>query len=118
MTTHKTAPTTIIAVLISRGDVGASSLFNQPFQLESIGRASTNVSLMELFPRRTFDDRNRRRAHPEKIFVRILDFDAHRKTLRDAHPVQFALHVRHTRGGQIDLAFGLHRPSDSLDFST
>src|SRR6266513_4772281 len=49
MTTHKTAPATMMAVLISRGYVGASSLFNQPIQLESIDRASTNVALIDYF---------------------------------------------------------------------
>src|SRR5882672_10270432 len=101
MITHKTTPPTMIAVRISRARVGASSRFNQPVQSESLGRASSNVALMELFPRRTFDDRNRRRAHAEKIFVGIFDFDANRKALRDAHPVQFAFNVRDTGGRQI-----------------
>src|SRR5215468_11102926 len=124
MITHKTTPPTTIAVRISRARVGASSRFNQPNQCESLAsepdwrNASTNVALMELFRRWTFDDRDRGRAHTEKILVRIFDFDPNREALRDAHPVQFAFHVRHSRGRQIDLAFGLHGPTDSLHFST
>src|ERR1700731_1732570 len=55
MITHKTAPATMIAVLILRALVGASSRFNQPIQSESLGSepdwrcASRNVALMELF---------------------------------------------------------------------
>src|SRR5262249_10821693 len=98
MITQSTTPTTSIAVLRSRKGSGASSCLSQPIQSESIGRASRNVVLMELFGRRTLDDRDRGRAHAEKILVRIFDFDAHGKTLRDAHPVQLALHVRHARG--------------------
>src|SRR5262249_11227606 len=117
MMTQSTTPATRIAVLISRKRVGASSRLNQPTQSESIGRASRNVALMELFRRRTFDDRDRGRAHTEKILVGIFDFDAHRKTLRDADPVQFALHIRHAGGRQIDLALRFNSPSDSLHFS-
>src|SRR5215471_16780313 len=69
------------------------------------------------FWRRTFDDRNGGGAHAEKILVRILDFNPNWKTLRDANPVELAFHVGHPRGRQIDLAFGLHRPSDALHFS-
>src|SRR5438105_8195085 len=87
MMTHKTAPPTMMVVRISRARVGASSCRNQPIQSESRGRASRNVSLMELFGWRTFDDRNGGRAHAEKIDIRIFDFDANRKALRDAHPV-------------------------------
>src|SRR2546430_14285064 len=97
MITHKTAPPTMMAVRISRARVGASSCRNQPIQSESRGRASRNVSLMELFGRRTFNDCNGGRAHTEKIDIGILDFDAHRETLRDTHPVQFAFHVRNSR---------------------
>src|SRR5882724_13311913 len=113
MITHKTAPATMMAVLTLRALVGASSRLSQPSQSGSIGRASTNVALMDLFPR-TFDDRNRGRAHPEKVGIGTLDFDANRKALRDAHPVQLALHIRNTGGRQIDLAFGFHCPPDSL----
>src|SRR5947207_15894050 len=118
MITHKTAPATMMAVRILRACVGASSLLNQWFQSESSGRASRNVALTKLFRWRTFDDRNRGRSHAEKILVGIFDFDTDREALRDAHPVQLAFHVRHTRRRQIDLAFGLHCPSDSLHFST
>src|ERR1700731_3188148 len=124
MMTHKTAPATMMAVRISRACVGASSCRNQPIQFESPGsepdwrNASRNVALMELFPRRTVDDRNSGRAHPEKVRIGILDFDANRRALRDSDPVEFAFHVRHTGGRQIDFAFGFHSPSDSLDFST
>src|ERR1700730_1881276 len=104
MMTHKTAPATMMAVLILRAFVGASSLFSQVIQSELTGRASRNVALMELFRRRTFDDCNRGRAHAEKIDIGILDFDPDWETLRDAHPVQLAFHVRHTRGRQIDFA--------------
>src|SRR5258707_4320281 len=117
MMTHKTAPVTMMAVRISRARVGASSCRNQPIQSESRGRASRNVALMELFPR-TLDDRDRGRAHAEEIRVGIFDFDADRESLRDAHPVQFAFHVRNSRWRQINLAFGLNRPSDSLHFSS
>src|ERR1700736_4441166 len=113
MMTHKTAPPTMMAVLILRALVGASSRRNHAIQSESMGRASRNVALMDLFPR-TFDDRDRRRAHPEKVGIRILNLDANWESLRDADPVQFALHVRHAGGRQIDLALGLNRPSDSL----
>src|SRR6516165_8119149 len=116
MMTHKTAPATIMAVLILRVSVGSSSCLNQPIQLESIGRASRYVSLMELLARRTFDDRDRGRAHAEKILVGIFDFDAHREPLRDAHPVQLAFHVRNSRRRQIQLALRLHCPSDSLHY--
>src|SRR5215471_20988895 len=98
MMTQSTTPRTRIPVLISRKRVGASSRLNQPIQSESIGRASRNVALMELFRRRTFDDRDRGRAHTEKILVGIFDFDADREPLRDAYPVQLALYVRHARG--------------------
>src|SRR5947208_10131914 len=118
MMTHKAAPATMMAVRILRACVGASSLLNQWFQSESSGRASRNVALTKLFRRRTFDDRDRGRAHAEKIDIRILDFDTDRESLRDADPVQFALHIRHTRRRQIDFAFRLHLPSDSLHFST
>src|SRR5437016_10607800 len=118
MMTHKTAPATMMAVRILRACVGASSLLNQWFQSESSGRASRNVALTKLFPRRTFDDRNRGRAHAEKILVGIFDFDADWKTLGDAYPVQFAFHVRNSRRRQIDFAFRLHCPTDSLHFST
>src|SRR6516225_6495158 len=118
MMTHKTTPTTRMTVLIWRRRVGANSRFNQPTQSESSGCASSKVALIELFPRRTFDDRDRGRAHAEKILVRVFDFDTHRKALRDAHPVEFALHVRNAAEWQIDLAFGLHCPSDPLHFST
>src|SRR6266496_584801 len=80
MTTHKTAPATMMAVLILRALVGASSRLSQPSQSESIGRASTNVALIELFLR-TLYDRNRGRAHAEKIRVGIFDFDANREAL-------------------------------------
>src|SRR6266436_5038805 len=117
MMTHKTAPATMMAVLISRALVGASSCRNQPIQSESIGRPSRNVALMELFLR-TLDDRDRGRAHAEKIRVGIFDFDANRKALRDAHPVKFAFDVRNSRWRQIDLALRLNRPTNSLHFST
>src|SRR5262249_29883384 len=117
MMTHSTTPVTRIAVLISRKRVGASSRFNQAIQSESIGRASRNVVLMELFRRRAFDDRDRGRAHAKKILVGIFDFDADREPLRDTHPVQFALHVWHTGGWKIDLALRFNSPSDSLHFS-
>jgi hypothetical protein len=42
---------------------------------------------MTSFVRRTFDDRNRGRAHAEKIDIRIFYFDANRKALRDSDPV-------------------------------
>src|SRR6266480_5626653 len=118
MMTHKTAPATMMAVRISRRRVGASSLFNQPTQSESLGRVSRNVALMELFPRWTIDDRDRGRAHPEKIGIGILDFDAHGESLRDAHPIQFTFHIRHAGGRQIDLALRLNRPTNPLHFST
>src|SRR5262245_26341633 len=114
MMTQSTAPMTRMAVLISRKCVGASSRLSQPTQLESIGRASRNVVLMELFRRRTFDDRNRGRAHAEKILIRLFDFDPDRETLRDAHPVQFAFHIWDAGCREIDLALRLNRPSDSL----
>src|ERR1700719_3931427 len=117
MMTHKTAPTPMMAVLISAGCVGASSRLSQPTQSESIGRASTNVAPIRLFLGRTLDDCDRGRAHAEKIDIRIFDFDPNRKALRDSDPVQFAFHVRHTRRRQIDFAFGLHGPSDSLNLS-
>src|SRR5260370_39936857 len=117
MITHKTAPPTMMAVRILRARVGASSRRNQPIQSESMGRASTNVALMDLFPR-TFDDRDRGRAHPEKVGIGIFDFDANRESLRDADPVQLAFHVRHTRRRQIDFAFGLQdRKSTRLNSS-
>src|ERR1700719_1934540 len=103
MMTHKTAPATMMAVLILRALVGASSRLSQPSQSESTEsepdwrNASRNVALMDSFPR-TFDDRDRGRAHPEKIGIGILHFDAHRKALRDADPVQFAFHIRYTGG--------------------
>src|SRR6266487_4150445 len=118
MMTHKAAPATMMAVRILRACVGASSLLNQWFQSESSGRASRNVALTKLFRRRTFDDRDRGRPHAEKILVGIFDFDADWKTLGDAYPVQLAFHVRNTRRRQIDFAFGLHCPSDSLHFSS
>src|SRR5438874_3037776 len=117
MMTHKAAPATMMAVRILRACVGASSLLNQWFQSESSGRASRNVALTKLFPRRTFDDRNRGRAHAKKIDIRIFDFDANRKALGDAHPVQFAFQVRNSRWRQLELALRLHRPSDSLNLS-
>src|SRR5437660_3437876 len=116
MMMHKAAPATMMAVRILRSCVGASSLLNQRFQSESSGRASRNVALTKLFRRRTFDDRDRGRPHAEKILVGIFDFDTDRESLRDAHPVQFALHIRHAGGREIDLAFGLHCPSDALNF--
>src|SRR5216117_3112301 len=97
MMTHKAAPATMMAVRILRACVGASSLLNQWFQTESSGRASRNVALTKLFRRRTFDDRDRGRPHAEKILVGILDFDTDRESLRDAHPVQFALHKARPR---------------------
>jgi hypothetical protein len=42
---------------------------------------------MKLFRRRTFDDRDRGRAHPEKVWIGILDLDANRESLRYANPV-------------------------------
>src|SRR6266446_10976188 len=100
MMTHKTAPATMMAVRILRARVGASSRRNQAIQSESMDRASRNVALMDLFPR-TSDDRDRGRAHAEKVGIGILDFYAHGESLRDADPVQFALHVRHAGGRQI-----------------
>src|SRR4029453_11834941 len=117
MITHNVTPLTMLAVRISRARVGASSRFNQPTQLESIGRASSNVALMKLLRQRTFDDRNCRSTHSEKILIGIFDFDPNGKTLRDPHPVQFAFHNRHSAKGQIGLAFGLHCPSNSLHSS-
>src|SRR5690242_18196093 len=115
MMTQSTGPATRIAVLTSRKRVGASSRLSQPIQSESNGRASRNVALMKSFARRrSFDDRDRRSAHAEKILVGIFDFDANRETLRDTDPVQFAFHIRHTRRREIEFAFSLHRPSDSL----
>src|SRR5215472_12563068 len=118
MMTQSTTPRTRIAVLISRKRVGASSRLSQSIQSESIFRTSRNVVLMELFRRWAFDDCNRGRAHAEEVGIRIFDFDADRKALRDAHPVQFALHIGDSGGRQINLAFGLHCPTDSLHFST
>src|SRR5205807_865108 len=117
MMTHKAAPATMMAVRILRACVGASALLNQWFQSESSGRASRNVALTKLFRRRTFDDRDRGRPHTEKILVWIFDFDTDRESLRDAHPVQFALHIRHAGGRQIEVAFRLHCPTDSLHFA-
>ena len=94
MMTQSTTPRTRIAVLISRKRVGASSRLSQPIQSESIGRASRNVALTELFRRRTFDDRDGGRAHAEKIVVGIFDFDADREPLSDAYPVQLPLYDR------------------------
>src|SRR5262249_6229415 len=54
----------------------------------------------------------------EKIGVGIFDFDAYWESLRHADPVQFALHVRNSRRRQIDLAFGLNCPTDSLHSAT
>src|SRR3954463_902988 len=118
MMTHKMVPATMMAVRILRALIGASSPLSQPSQSESSGRASRSVALMKLFRRRTFDDRDRGCAHPEKIEIRIFDLDADRESLRDAHPVQFALHIRNTCRRQVDLAFRLHRPPDSLHLST
>ena len=87
MMTQSATQTTSIAVLISRKGVGANSRLSQPIQFESVGRASINVVLMELFWRRIFDDRDRGCAHAKQILVWIFDFDAHRKSLRDPHPV-------------------------------
>src|SRR6266705_3615177 len=117
MMTHKTAPATMMAVLISRPRVGASSLLNQWFQSESSGRASRNVALTKLFRWRTFDDRNRGRAHAEKILVGIFDFDTDRESLRDAHPVEFAFDVRNSRWRQIELALRINRSTNPLHFS-
>ena len=118
MITHKTAPPTMMAVRILRARVGANSRLNQPIQSESLGPCFEKCRAHKLFPRRTFDDRNRGRAHAEKILVRIFDFDTNGESLRDSDPIQFALHIRDTGGRQIDLAFGLHCPSDSLHSST
>src|SRR4029453_16050806 len=98
MMTQSTGPATRIAVLTSRKRVGASSRLSQPIQSESIGRASRNVVLMKSFTRRTFDDRDGGGAHPEKILVGIFDFNTDRARLRDAHPVEFAFHIRHAGG--------------------
>src|SRR6266436_596460 len=55
MMTHKTAPATMLAVLILRALVGPSSRLSQPSQPESIGsepdwrNASTNVALINYF---------------------------------------------------------------------
>ena len=97
MMTHKTVPATMMAVLISRVRVGASSCRNQPTQSESIGRAPRNVSLMSLPARRTLDDCDRGRAHAEKILIRIFDFDADWESLRDADPIQLAFDIRNPR---------------------
>ena len=43
--------------------------------------------IRELILRWTFDDRDRGRAHAEKILVGIFDFDANRETLCYSHPV-------------------------------
>src|SRR5258708_27253997 len=107
MITHKPAPPTMMAVRILRARVGASSRRNQPIQSESMGRASTNVALMDLFPR-TFDDRDRGRAHPEKVGIGIFDFDANRELLRDADPVQLSFHAVRPRRTQLDCACSLH----------
>src|SRR6266550_5818337 len=72
----------------------------------------------KLFRRRTFDDRNRGCSHTKKIDIGIFDFDANRKALRDAHPVEFAFDVRNSRWRQIELALRLHRPTNPLYFST
>src|SRR5438552_18414087 len=95
MMTHKTAPLTTIAVRILRPSVGASSRLSQPSQSESLGCASRNVALMELFPR-TFDNRDGGRSHTDKIDIWIFDFHAYRKALCDAHPDPLALPIRHT----------------------
>src|SRR3977135_3331524 len=102
MITQRTASTAMTAVRILRARVGANSLFSQVIQSELSGAPSRNVALMSLLGQRTFDDRNSRCAHPEKIGIGILDFDPHRETLRDAHPVQLAFHVRNSRRRQID----------------
>ena len=70
----------------------------EPIRITRFHRASTNDRAHKLFRWRTFDDRNSGRAHAEKILVGILYFDADGETLRDAHPVQFPFHVRHTGG--------------------
>src|SRR6266550_3535713 len=55
MMTHSTAPPTMMAVLILRALVGASSRRNQPSQSESLGsepdwrNASRNVALIDYF---------------------------------------------------------------------
>src|SRR6266513_78740 len=72
----------------------------------------------KLFRRWTFDDRHRGCSHTKKIDIGIFDFDANRKALRDAHPVEFAFDVRNSRWRQIELALRLHRPTNPLYFST
>src|SRR5437660_12731478 len=97
MMTHKTAPATMMAVRISRARVGASACRNQPIQSESLGRASRNVALKELFGG-AFDARNRGRPQPEKIRVGIFDFASNGESVREAHPVKCGSSVRPTGG--------------------
>src|SRR5215470_8957442 len=118
MMTHKTVPTTMIAVRISRSRVGLSSRFKNPIQSKSSDRVSWKVALIKSLSRRTFDNRHCGSAHPEKILVWIFDFDTNWKPLRDPYPVQFAFHVRNSGRWQVELALGLNCPSDSLDYST
>jgi hypothetical protein len=49
--------------------------------------AENNGSSFSFAGCRAFDDRDRGRAHAEKIDIRIFDFDADRKALRDSDPV-------------------------------
>src|SRR5208337_2335188 len=57
---------------------------------------------------------DRARTEPHKQFRRIFQPDTYWETLRNPHPIQRSLHVRH-RTREIDALIVQHPPSDTFD---
>src|ERR1700759_1182525 len=62
----------------------------------------------------TLDRHDRRSAHAKEVRIGRVDFEPHRKPLSDMDPIQLTLYERYAVR-EIDLALGLHRPTDTLN---
>src|SRR5262245_57746136 len=84
-----TTPTTSRRVMAARPGAGANSCRSQE-RPSRCGVAKVSVAALIPLVRdgSPLDDGDGRRAHAEQVRVRVFDFDAHGKTLRDMHPVQ------------------------------
>src|SRR5262245_8133047 len=96
ITVTATTPATIRRVIVSRPGGGDNSRRNQKSQSATdLGERLAARALMPLARRRRrLDYRDGGCAHAEQSWVRVFNFDPHRKPLGDLDPIQLALDVR------------------------